>query len=114
MSYRTIKFSSFTIIILFVITCSTNPEEGACGDGYFIDSGVNRISDIESRVQKDIDHDMNVGIFLAYGQSNSENYGELGYTVTNDIFQFYNDFNFIIVSSSAVSIFIVYEFGPLP
>ena len=86
------KSSTFTIIFLFAVTCSTNPDEGACGDGYFIDSRVNRISDIESRVQEDIDPDMNVGIFLTYGQSNSENYGELGYTVTNDIFQFYNDF----------------------
>ena len=64
--------------------------------GYFIDDGINgRFSSTETRFQKSIDIYKNVGIFITYGQSNSVNAGEIGYSVTNEVFQFYNDLTYL-------------------
>jgi len=64
--------------------------------GYFIDNGVNgRFNRTEIRVQQNIDTNKNVGIFITYGQSNSCNWGEIGYSVNDEVFQFYNDSTYL-------------------
>tara|TARA_S200000501_G_scaffold69667_1_gene61659 strand:- start:485 stop:859 length:375 start_codon:yes stop_codon:yes gene_type:complete len=64
--------------------------------GYFIDDGVNgRFNGTETRVQQNIDINKNVGIFITYGQSNSCNWGEIGYSVNNEVFQFYNNLTYL-------------------
>lgn len=88
----------FIIILLFIISCEKDSiaEPCVCDKGYFIDEGVDdRYSNKESRVQKNININKNVGIFLTYGQSNSANYGEMGYSVNNEVFQFYNDSTYL-------------------
>ena len=57
--------------------------------GYFIDDGVNgRFNRTEIRVQKNIDTNKNVGIFITYGQSNSCNWGEIGTLLIMKFFNF--------------------------
>jgi len=69
--------------------------ECVCDDGYFINGNKKRFSNIDRRVQKNIDFNQNVGIFITYGQSNSTNNGEIGYVVINEVFQFYNDSTYL-------------------
>ena len=38
--------------------------------------------------QKNVDRTEPIGVFLTYGQSNSSNSGEIGYTVKNNVYQF--------------------------
>jgi len=69
--------------------------ECVCDEGYFINGNEDRFSNIETRVQRNIDINKNVGIFITYGQSNSTNHGEIGYSVINEVFQFYNDSTYL-------------------
>ena len=39
-------------------------------------------------IKKDVNSRKETGVYLTYGQSNSANYGEYGYNVKNDVFQF--------------------------
>jgi hypothetical protein len=70
--------------------------ECVCDGEYFIDEGIDgRFGNTETRIQKNIDINKNVGIFITYGQSNSCNSGEIGYSVINEVFQFYNDSTYL-------------------
>jgi len=80
----------------YEVECVCDEGSSNIDDVCLCDDGVScRICNIETRVQKNIDINKNVGIFITYGQSNSTNQGEIGYSVINEVFQYYNDSTYL-------------------
>ena len=71
------------LFIILIVSCASNFNSRL---------RYNKTSD---KVYKKIDPLLNTGVFISYGQSNSENCGEIGYYVVNEVFQFFNDSTFV-------------------
>ena len=78
------------LFIILIVSCASNFNSRL---------RYNKTSD---KVYKKIDPLLNTGVFISYGQSNSENCGEIGYYVVNEVFQFFNDSTFIKLKPTIV------------
>jgi len=96
----------YTVIVLFILSCTEDSLDLIDPDFFCNQSDTyveidketcdndpvsGRFNKVNGRIQSTVNTSLTTGVYITYGQSNSENSGELGYDVINEVYQFFND-----------------------